>query len=95
MAGVTKVNGKYHTEELVSRDLFFKVVGDAGGIAITQARFDEIMQEVNLTSTIEVIGAFDAGVTTAVNIVISGADVTAFDPAGLNAAATIADIAGF
>ena len=76
MAGVTKVNGKYHTEDLVHRDLFFKTV-DIGGGAISQADFDIMMQEIHLTSTIEVIGTFVADTSTAVNIVISGADVTA------------------
>jgi len=89
MAGVTKVNGTYHTEELVHRDLFFKVVGNGGG-AISQAEFDAIMQEVHLTSTIEVIGDFVADSSTAVNVVISGADVTALSGSG-----TIGDIAGF
>jgi hypothetical protein len=90
MAGVTKVNGKYHTEELVHRDLFFKVVGIDGGAAMAQADLDRIMQNVHLTSTIEVIGTFEDGVSTSVNIVISGADVTA-----LEGTDTIADIAGF
>jgi len=89
MAGVTKVNGTYHTEEMVHRDLFFKVVGNGGG-AISQADFDGIMQEVSLTCTIEVIGTFVADTTTAVNVVISGADVTALSGTG-----TIGDIAGF
>jgi len=92
MAGVTKVNGTYHTEELVHRDLFFKVVGIGGG-AISQAAFDSIMQYVHLTSTIEVIGVFTADSTTAVNIVTSGADVT--DITAVNGAYTIADISGF
>ena len=91
MAGVTKVNGKYHTEELVHRDLWFKVVGIGGG-AMSQADMDALMQEIHLTSTIEVIGDFTAGTSTAVNLVISGADVTALTSVS---GATIADIAGF
>ena len=88
MAGVTKVNGKYHTEELVHRDLFFKAVTPA---TTAQADFDAAMQEIHLTSTIEVIGEYVAGATATINIVISGADVTALPDSG----ATIADIAGF
>ena len=93
MAGVTKVNGTYHTEELVHRNLFFKVIGVSGGGVISQAEFDTLMQYIHLTSTIEVIGVFVADTTTAANIVISGADVT--DITGGIAGATIADIAGF
>ena len=96
MAGVTKVNGKYHTEDLVHRDLWFKTV-DIGGGAISQDDMDTMMQEIHKTSTIEVIGTFEAGVSTAVNIVISGADVTALPDsvaAGIGGAA-IADAAGW
>jgi len=106
MAGVTKVNGKYHTEELVHRDLFFKNIkvtaGEALNDQLTQAEFDALMQEVALTSTIEVIGLFnsteDVGTPTnttsdGVNIVISGADVTTLDGGAMTAAIT--DIAGF
>ena len=91
MAGVTKENGTYHTQELVHRDLFFKTIGIGGG-AISQVEFDALMQEVHLTSTIEVIGTFVADSTTAVLIVISGADVNTAD---LTGAHTSADIAGF
>lgn len=89
MAGVTKVNGKYHTEDLVHRDLWFKSVG-AGVGEISQYDFDAIMQEIHLTSTIEVIGPFTAGESTSVNIVISGADVTS-----LSGPYTIADALGW
>jgi len=72
MAGVIKANGTFHTEDLVGvRELFFKVITLAG---TTQADMDTAMQEVQLTSTIEVIGAWVAGNAT-VSIVISGADV--------------------
>ena len=81
MAGVTKVNGTYHTEELISRDLWFKNIKATGqGVInqLTQAEFDGIMQRIHLTCTIEVIGTFVAVTTNADgwNIVISGADVT-------------------
>lgn len=91
MAGVVKVNGKYHTEEMVHRDLWFKAVGIGGG-AISQDDMNALMQEIHLTSTIEVIGIFVADSSTFVNVVISGADVTALTAVG---GATIADIAGF
>ena len=93
MAGVTKVNGVYHTEELVHRDLFFKSV-DIGGGAISQVDLDAMLQEVALTSTIEVIGTFVADSSTAVNIVISGADVTALTVATAGTS-DIDDIVGF
>ncbi len=81
MAGVIKVNGKYHTEELVHRDLFFKNIAAAGTVVanqLTQAEFDGIMQRIHLTSTVEVIGIYTAAaalVNNSVNVVISGADV--------------------
>lgn len=86
MAGVVKVNGTYHTEELVSRDLFFKAVTPASS---SQVDFDAAMQEIHLTATIEVIGTYVADTTTVINVVISGADVTTLT------VGSIADIAGF
>lgn len=76
MAGVVRVNGNYGPIETISRDMFFKVVG-IGGTAMTQADLNRIMQELHLTVTIEVIGAFVDGTSTSVNVMISGADVTA------------------
>ena len=78
MAGVAKINGNYGPIETISRDMFFKVVGIAGAAAMTQADLNRIMQELHLTVTIEVIGAFVDGTSTSVNVMISGADVTAF-----------------
>ena len=56
MAGVIKVNGLYHKEELISRDLFFKEVSLNAGADFSRALLEAIMTELHLTSTIEVIG---------------------------------------
>ena len=53
MAGVIKVNGLYHKEDMVSRDLFFKVLTPTG---TTRALIEADLAEIHLTSTIEVIG---------------------------------------
>jgi hypothetical protein len=72
MAGVTKVHGQVDTAQFIGRDLFYKTY--TKGAAITQDEMNELAQAVMLTSTIEVVGEFEAGVSTAVNMIISGAD---------------------
>ena len=93
MAGVVKVNGNYESIEMIHRNLWFKAVGN-GGPAMSQVQFNELMQEIALTCTIEVIGTFVAGTSTAVNIIISGADVNTAD-VGITGDHTVADIAGW
>lgn len=87
MAGFVKVNGKAASGQFVSRDLWFK--NFSLGAAMTQEQLDNLVYAVQLTSTIEVIGDFEVGVSTGVNMVISGADVTVVD------GYTVTDVAGF
>jgi ABC-type uncharacterized transport system ATPase component len=75
MAVVTKVHGFAAPGEFVGRNLFFK--NFAKGSAMSQADLDALVQEVQKTVTIEVIGSFTAGTSTSVNMVVSGDDVSA------------------
>ena len=68
-----KVNGNAAPFEAFGRDIFMKNI-DKGG-AISQANLDALVEEVSLTSTISAIGAFNAGVSTEVNMIIEGADL--------------------
>lgn len=92
MAGVTRVNGAAGAGEFVGRDLFFKTY--TKGTAITQAEMEALVSAVELTATIEVIGAFVAGTSVAVNMVISGANTSNVADA-LVTGFTGSDIAGF
>jgi len=87
MAGFVKVNGFAAPGQFISRDLWFK--NFSLGAAMTQQNLDELVYAVHMTSSIEVIGEFEVGVSTSVNMVISGADVTAVT------GYTVTDIAGF
>ncbi len=84
MAGVLKVHGKYESGEMIHRDLFFKTITLA---ASTQDALDAAMKEIELRSTIEVIGTWNNDAT--VNVIISGADVTTI------VGGSAADIAGW
>lgn len=75
MAVFARVNGAAAPMEQVGRDLFFKTF--TKGSAMTQAELETLVQTVQLTSTITAIGAFTAGSSTAVNMIIEGADITA------------------
>lgn len=68
----TKVNGKAAPFEAVGRDLFFKTF--TKGSAISQANLDALVETVQMTSTVTAIGAFTAGSSTAVNMLLEGAD---------------------
>ena len=74
MAVFTRVNGAAAPMEQVGRDLFFKTF--TKGSAMSQADLEALVQAVQLTSTITAIGAFTATSSTAVNMVIEGADIT-------------------
>lgn len=74
MAEVTKVHGKAGPGEFVGRDLFFK--NFAKGSAMTQADLDALVQAVQMTATVTVVGSFTAGSSTNVNMVIEGENVT-------------------
>lgn len=87
MAGVVRAHGYAGAGQFVSRDLFFKSF--AKGSAISQADMDALVQTVQLTSTIEVIGNFTAGTTQTVLMVISGANVTTVS------GYTVTDVSGY
>ena len=56
----------------IGRDVFIKSFSKTN---ITQAELDALVQTVQLTSTITAIGAFTAGTSDVVNMIIEGADV--------------------
>ena len=58
----------------IGRDVFIKSFSKTN---ITQAELDALVQTVQLTSTITAIGAFTAGSSDVVNMIIEGADVSA------------------
>jgi len=68
-----KVNGEAQSFEAFGRDIFLKNF-DKGG-AISQSDLDVLVEEIQLTSSLSVIGAFSAGVSTEVNMIIEGADL--------------------
>ena len=70
----TRVNGQAGPIETVGRDLFIKNFAKTN---ITQAQLEALVETIQLTSTVEVIGAFEAGVSDSVNMIIEGKDVTA------------------
>ncbi len=73
MPAFTRTNGGAAPMEQVGRDLFFKTF--TKGSAMTQADLDNLVQALQGTVTVTAIGAFTAGTSTAVNMVIEGADV--------------------
>ena len=58
----------------IGRDVFIKSFAKTN---ITQTELDALVQTVQLTSTITAIGAFTAGTSDVVNMIIEGADVSA------------------
>lgn len=87
MPVVTKIHGFAASGEFVGRNLFFKKY--AKGSAMSQADLDALVQEVQLTATIEVVGSFTAGTSQDVSMVLSGADVPAVT------GYTVTNVAGF
>ena len=69
----TKVNGNAQSFEAFGRDVFLKNFDK--GAAISQANLDVLVEEVSLTSTISSIGAFTAGSSTEVNMIVEGANI--------------------
>jgi VCBS repeat-containing protein len=74
MATLTRVNGAAAPMEQVGRDLFVKNFAKEN---MTQAQLESLVTAVQQTSTITVIGAFTAGTSDSVNMIIEGADITA------------------
>lgn len=70
----TKVNGKAAPFEAIGRDIFLKNFAKDSG-TISQANLDALVETVQLTSTVTAIGAFTAGSSTAVKMIIEGADL--------------------
>lgn len=70
----TRVNGAPASMEVVGRDLFFKTF--TANTNITTTHLQALVEQVELTSTITVIGAFTSAAANTVNMVIEGADVT-------------------
>ena len=64
---------KVYPMEQVGRDLFFKTF--TKGSAMSQADLNALVQAIQNTSTVTAIGAFTAGSSTAVNMIIEGADI--------------------
>lgn len=65
---------KVYPMEQVGRDLFFKTFTKASG-TFSQADIDALVQAIQNTSTVTAIGAFTVGSSSAVNMVIEGADI--------------------
>jgi hypothetical protein len=63
------------TGEFVGRNLFFKNFDLAA--PISQDALDALVSAVQVTSTVTAIGEFTAGVSTEVNMIIEGPNVTA------------------
>lgn len=61
--------------EFVGRNLYFKNFDLAA--PISQNALDALVTAIQTTSTITAIGSFTAGVSTEVNMIIEGPDVTA------------------
>lgn len=57
----------------IGRTVFIKSFAKTN---ITQAELNELVKAVQLTATITAIGAFTAGTSDVVNMIIEGADVT-------------------
>lgn len=74
MPAFTRTNGGAAPMEQVGRDLFFKTF--TKGSAMTQTDLDTLVQALQANVTVTAIGAFTAGTSTAVNMIIEGADVT-------------------
>ena len=74
MAVFARVNGAAAPMEQVGRDLYFKTF--TKGTAMSQADLEALVQAIQSTSTITAIGAFTAASSTAVNMVIEGADIS-------------------
>lgn len=89
MPGVTRAHGYAGAGEFVSRDLWYKNFAKEDSSVISQADLDALVQTVQLTSTIEVIGSITVDVDAEVNMIISGANVTAVT------GYTVTDITGF
>ncbi len=60
----------------IGREVFIKSFAKTN---ITQAELDDLVKTVQLTSTITAIGAFTAGSSDVVNMIIEGRDVTEVD----------------
>lgn len=60
----------------IGRDIFVKSFAKTN---ITQAELNAIVQEVQLTSSVVAIGAFTAGTSDVVNMIIDGRDVSDID----------------
>ena len=58
----------------IGRTVFIKSFSKTN---ITQTELDDLVKTVQLTSTITAIGAFTAGTSDVVNMIIEGADVSA------------------
>jgi hypothetical protein len=74
MAAFTRVNGAAASMEQVGRDLFFKTLTKGSG-TVSQADLEAIVAALGATSTITAIGAVTVGTSTAVNVIIEGADI--------------------
>lgn len=58
--------------EAIGRTIFMKSFSKTN---ITQSELNVLVEAVQMTSTVTAIGAFDAGVSDVVNMIIEGADV--------------------
>lgn len=67
-------SGQVRPFAAIGREIFVKSFSKTN---ITQAELNAIAQEVQLTSSIVAIGAFTAGTSDVVNMIIDGKDVSA------------------
>jgi hypothetical protein len=79
MAEFARTNGNALSMEQVGRDLFFKTFSKTD---ITQAELNALVEVLGQTVTITAIGAFTAGTSDAVNMIVEGADVASPVSAG-------------
>jgi hypothetical protein len=97
MPGVTRAHGYTAAGEFVGRNLLVKSF--AKGSAISQAEADALVQNIQQTATIEVIGTFTAASTQTMYMILSGAESSDFAAAATISAGgatfTIADVTGF
>lgn len=95
MAIVTKVHGNVQSGQFVGREFQYFTVTKA---AMTQADLDAVVRVLQLYGTTEAVGAFVAGTSGAVNVIMSGVapGTTAAISTAVGAAvagATVADMA--
>jgi hypothetical protein len=88
---------KYTSGEEVGRNLWFKTLSHGTPGLISQTQFNAAVKHIQLTASVEVIGAYDPAASIKVLFVISGADIPAQAAAAFGGMpdATWADLPGW